>query len=970
LRTPNPLTHDTPGKEQITLPSGLPHGSINPIMRYWALLITLVGFGIRLTLLGEQSLWYDEGVSWMLSQMQLPDLFEWTAADIQPPLYYLLIWGSDILISDSEWALRFPSALFNTLTIPVMFALAGLLFPHSRRLPLIATGITAASPLMVYYSQEARMYTLLTLTATLSGYLLVKLIVRHTPSARETTINPGYALLYILVTTAALYTHYFAAFLITAHALYGLFVLWRWRFSRPLLMQLALAIGGTTLLFAPWVPVLFARLGDDPSYWPGALKLDEAVRKVLISFTMGETVLEQTALWFTGAFLGLLLITAVWSLVTQSSSQKTLPSGTYPHIFLWLWLLVPLLLILLLSYQSPKFNPRYTLVAWPAFALILSLALDGLHRPHFPDIGRQLLQYSLLGLTYIFIVVSFTFSLSNWFTDPRFSKDDFQALAQFVRERRTADETVLLSSGHLFPVWAYYYGWEGWTALPYMPRLDVNRVTTLDVAAPMSKAITGYGGVWLVAWQDEVIDPNGVIPFWLDLIGERPIDAGDFWGVGLEHWRIDPEETDQLQETPIRHPHNLNFNDQLELTGMTQLNNDELVLFWKPLQQLPDTLHISLLLTDQDGFIWSKEKLTSRPGSYLYPPSRWPVGQLVITRHPLPWQTGTPPGIYQAEIELGTVDDAGIFSGWDILDSQGRPQRRTALVDTVNLSRLVQPDSGPLPPDPNPVADLSPIITLRRVVLPQTNAQPGDRVHLVLLWQAGEYNLDDVSVAFDLVDSQGQTFRVGSSFTPSRTFNLSRWKPGDMVLGQYWLTIPPAAASGPAEIRLHIVNTGVYDYDEVYPIGFLDILPTERTFTAPKTMDLTLDTNFSDKITLLGLNCSDNCQVSAGNIMTMTLFWRSDASTDISYTVFTHILDDAEKVLINADHLPPRQTSGWTPGEIISDQVRIEIPLNLSAGSYAVEIGLYDANNPDFARLPVAESQETRILLPRILKLD
>jgi hypothetical protein len=73
-------------------------------MRKWLLLITVIGFGLRLTLLGEQSLWYDEGVTWLLSQMKhLPDLIEWTASDIQPPLYYLLIWLTDIVIEDSEW---------------------------------------------------------------------------------------------------------------------------------------------------------------------------------------------------------------------------------------------------------------------------------------------------------------------------------------------------------------------------------------------------------------------------------------------------------------------------------------------------------------------------------------------------------------------------------------------------------------------------------------------------------------------------------------------------------------------------------------------------------------------------------------------------------------------------------------------------------------------------------------------------
>ena len=158
------------------MPPGEARGSISIVMHKWLLLITLTGFGLRLTLLGEQSLWYDEGVTWMLSQMQLPDLIEWTANDIQPPLYYLLIWITDILFGDSEWVLRFPSVALNTLSIPLIFALAQRLFPRSTRTWFLAAAITALSPLMVYYSQEARMYTLLTLEAILASYLLLKIL--------------------------------------------------------------------------------------------------------------------------------------------------------------------------------------------------------------------------------------------------------------------------------------------------------------------------------------------------------------------------------------------------------------------------------------------------------------------------------------------------------------------------------------------------------------------------------------------------------------------------------------------------------------------------------------------------------------------------------------------------------------------------------------------------------------------------
>ena len=60
--------------------------------------------------LDAQSLWYDEGFSVWLSEKSLSEIVALTAADIQPPLYYLLLHGWIKLVGKSEFALRFLSA--------------------------------------------------------------------------------------------------------------------------------------------------------------------------------------------------------------------------------------------------------------------------------------------------------------------------------------------------------------------------------------------------------------------------------------------------------------------------------------------------------------------------------------------------------------------------------------------------------------------------------------------------------------------------------------------------------------------------------------------------------------------------------------------------------------------------------------------------------------------------------------------
>ena len=158
---------------------------------YLALLaILLLAFALRVYRLDSQSLWYDEAVTAQVASQGIGELTRWTADDIQPPLYYYVAAGWLRLAGRGEWALRFPSAFFGTLTVPLMWAVALRLFGRGRSgrvAALAAALLTALSPLYVYYAQEARMYTLLTFLGLLAGYALL----RATADAWQTKDEDG-----------------------------------------------------------------------------------------------------------------------------------------------------------------------------------------------------------------------------------------------------------------------------------------------------------------------------------------------------------------------------------------------------------------------------------------------------------------------------------------------------------------------------------------------------------------------------------------------------------------------------------------------------------------------------------------------------------------------------------------------------------------------------------------------------------
>jgi uncharacterized membrane protein len=177
------------------------------------LALLLLAFALRVYRLDAQSLWYDEAVSAQLAAKGLAELTRWTANDIQPPLYYFVLSGWNRLAGDNEWALRFPSVAFGVLGVALAWSLARRIFGQGRDgvvAAAIAALLAAVSPLYVYYGQEARMYMQLVFFGALAGYLLWRAIEGNGPLSWA-----GFA----LASLAALYTHYFALFLLLAYGL-------------------------------------------------------------------------------------------------------------------------------------------------------------------------------------------------------------------------------------------------------------------------------------------------------------------------------------------------------------------------------------------------------------------------------------------------------------------------------------------------------------------------------------------------------------------------------------------------------------------------------------------------------------------------------------------------------------------------------------------------------------------------------
>ncbi|MGD8819304.1 MAG: glycosyltransferase family 39 protein, partial [Anaerolineae bacterium] len=129
--------------------------------RLLVLALILVALGLRLARLSFQPLWWDEGWSVYFASSELRTIFELTAVDIHPPLYYVLLHYWTQFLGSGVVAIRLFSVLTGLASIPCLYAVGRRL--AGTTVGLLAALFLAVSPFHIYYSQEVRMYGLVTL---------------------------------------------------------------------------------------------------------------------------------------------------------------------------------------------------------------------------------------------------------------------------------------------------------------------------------------------------------------------------------------------------------------------------------------------------------------------------------------------------------------------------------------------------------------------------------------------------------------------------------------------------------------------------------------------------------------------------------------------------------------------------------------------------------------------------------------
>lgn len=899
----------------------------------WALMV--LALLLRLYHLDAQSLWYDEGWSIELAHESPARVFFRLKdfADPHPPGYYLLLifWGH--LFGRSVWALRALSALLGALTVGAIYYAGKQLFDRATGL-LAAVVLTLSSAHWVY-SQEMRMYTLLTLCLA----LLLELFHRY--GFRREGWSWRHWLALVGLEALAVYTHFFAVFALAALALWlGVQLLWEARRGdlRPLLRWLGSQFAAVCA-YLPWLSVTLERAATHTTLAQGTPGLGPFLLSSW-SFLLGGHIALQGR---ERAYALLMALTAA-ALLLAGGLALLRDKRRVTAAYLWAQFLLPQLGVYALMVMRPGYHPRYVFMVILPLVLLVAHAIIVIAR--FPRL------YWAAGLA-----LAITWFSANGLaahallTDRYYDRDDARATAAFLRERLSPGSVVLMSHSE----WAlrYYLRDSGLTDL--YPPVDNDPSGSIQL---IETALQGRSQAALVWWGQADVDRRGLIPYLLEREGTL-LEEHHLPGYTVFLYVID-EERPALETRRVDvHFGPLRLRDAVVQTWVPADEATAVALTWRLEGALKHPYKVALSLVDERGRTIARRDQFLRDASGRDTAS-WYDGQEVTNYYTLYLPPGIAPLDYALEV---SVYHEGDLAGLDLLDLAGAPAGKSYRLATIELTpalrraprqavdraRLGLRELAARP-------EIAPGLTLNAYHLERERYRTGERLTVLLEWQqTDDLSLPDYYPELRLV-RQGQVLAARDAAPVYDCYPTSWWQPDETVLDWRDLIVPPEVESGPAELQVRVRG------QEPLSLGWVQIEAVPRVYDLPE-MQRRVRSPWSEVAALAGYDLSA-FEVVAGGDLTLTLYWEALGPSDQELVVFTHLLSEDGRLIAQHDGPPAsggRPTTGWVEGEYIADPHALQWVDTIYTGPAMIEVGLYDPRTGLRLLTPRGDS---RLLLP------
>ncbi|HEY3373958.1 MAG TPA: glycosyltransferase family 39 protein [Candidatus Aquicultor sp.] len=498
-----------------------------------ALLATLLmGTIARIYHLSTASLWFDEAFSVRVSSMSFTNMLqEIIRTDFNPPLHFIILHYWMKLFGNSEASIRCLSAIFGIAAVYMMYRLGKYLF--NKEIGIMSALLLALSRPNIYFSQEARGYSLMLFLTLMSFYFLFRLIDKRTTSS---------SVLYLLSSALLLYTHMFGVLIVVTQTVYLVFkaVLYDLKHDRRFIQWLVRAwpIYQMILLvaYAPWVMVYIHKLTEarsmaqQPLGWtleqPSLAMLSTISTKLAGSSWLLIAIIACIVLAALSMGLGRLSPSHRYSILTGRFISNGLDSAWVDNerlLLLLMWFLAPILLAAVVSITFvPIIHYKYLLGITPALYLLTA-------------VGTQSVKPVAAKTAIVVIIVALSLvNIWGYYTTP--TKPDWRSVVASIERRAAAGELVVVSPApNIENGFSYYLKRTDLVVAPFPKQGMLSDTQRTDELRAVVKSNRDFWVVVLIAHGENGLIGNRMALTQILKSNYHIADRTDFDGIELYH---------------------------------------------------------------------------------------------------------------------------------------------------------------------------------------------------------------------------------------------------------------------------------------------------------------------------------------------------------------------------------------------------------------------------------------------------
>jgi len=463
------------------------------ILAPWFLAGSLISsVALNLYYLFSQSIRLDEAQSIWVATKSVVGILKISGQDVQTPLYPILLhfWmqvlGTDIVVA------RFLSLIFFIGTLPFLYWLLREVI--TKDVAILGVALFALSPFVLWYSHEARTYTLITLLAAANNLYFLRML-----NSRGKTNK----FFYLITAILGVYSHYFFVFQLISQAVYMVAFtvkrVFKKRHPRPEHWRFLVAYLGVgvsiLVLFLPWLWFVYG-LGlaaNTQPIIPKATSFD--LIQIYINFIFG---FQQQGTQSLAVSVWPLFLMLMFFVFTRKMLIK-LDRLDYFVVVSFL----PVVLVYLVSFYKPIFLPRYLIFVTPAVFVLLAWLLV--------NFGKKVLSGLSTGMAMV-MLVSLNFQSKSILTPV---KEDYRDVINLIETQTTPQDIIVASAPFtIYPLEYYYSGTVRIDTIPHWNRYVVGSIPQFSqelLKTQIDNYALTYNRIYLVlsydqGYQSEIVD--------------------------------------------------------------------------------------------------------------------------------------------------------------------------------------------------------------------------------------------------------------------------------------------------------------------------------------------------------------------------------------------------------------------------------------------------------------------------------